>query len=668
MSLHPFDALQDAELRLASKLMKDHYPALFGIHFLQIDRQEPPKKDMLKYLEAERAGKPLPEVPRRAYVVYTDKENLCYKAIVNLLYRHVITAQKMPEGTVGPMLPEDVLAIENMAVNHPAVLAEMAKLKVPKGFTLRAEPWIYGTDDADEKRTLIQFYMYLIGLNLHIELNHYSLPLKFLPVFENHTHKLVRMDYLPGGADELTATSQEPWKVRKPVEYWPEICEAAQTPRELKPLIYQQPEGPSFTVHDKLKITWQGWEFRCVANAREGVVIYDAWFKGRQVLYRLSLSEMTVPYGDPRAPYHRKQAFDLGDCGFGVNGDLLALGCDCLGVIKYMDCIRLNDKGEPVLIPSTICMHEQDYGLGYKHVNYRTFELVQTRRREFVVQTIATVANYEYIVNFVFDQVGQISIQVRATGILSTMPIDDGVVVPWGTNVGDGVMAAYHQHLLLFRVDMAVDGHNNTVVYDDVVPMKKDPKLNPYGVGFVTERLVVDKAGFIPQLPFTNRAVKVINESRINPVSGKPVAYKIETPARQMILALEELYNTKRAHFGTQQFWVLPYKDDQLYAAGDFTNQLQKDTGIAEWVKTNESVRNTDVVMFVTMALTHVPRVEDFPVMPSDMLPPINIVPFGFFHELPLCDVPQSTNKANKSVYYEESIAEKKELLCCLKI
>ncbi|KAM9889031.1 hypothetical protein OXX79_012434, partial [Metschnikowia pulcherrima] len=54
MAIHPFDSATDSEIRLASKLVKDAHSASENVHFVQIDRLDPPKKDMLKYLEAER--------------------------------------------------------------------------------------------------------------------------------------------------------------------------------------------------------------------------------------------------------------------------------------------------------------------------------------------------------------------------------------------------------------------------------------------------------------------------------------------------------------------------------------------------------------------------------------------------------------------------------------
>jgi primary-amine oxidase len=546
---------------------------------------------------------------------------------------------------------------EELCNEHPMVKAEIEKLKLPPGYTVRNDPWIYATDDPNEKRPLLQFFMYVLAGNGHSESNHYSLPLKFSPVFECFTNKFVRMDFLPSGYDETTVPTQ-PWQQVECVEYHPDL-NGETVPRPIKPLLISQPEGPSFSIEGS-KVKWQGWEFRVASTQREGFAIYDASFKGRETFYRISLSEMTVPYGDPRAPYHRKQAFDLGDCGFGTNANQLHLGCDCLGTIHYMDGVGIHANGEPFVMNNTICLHEQDNGLLYKHMNYRTQNAVVARKREFVVQTIATVANYEYIINVKFVNDGSIDIEARATGILSTMPIDENVKVPWGTIVGPNVMAAYHQHILSFRIDPAVDGHKNSVVYDDTEKLPVS-KLNPYGIGFVSKRQFVETAGHIEQSPFTNRTYKIINENVINPVTKTPVGYKVVMPARQMILADENSFNVKRAKFATQQIWVTKYRDHELFAAGEFTNQSHEDTGIGKWANGVDPVRNQDVVVWATLGFTHIPRVEDFPVMPVETHN-IHLVPFNFFNKNPALDLPQSNNGFNKSVLYSSGEGEKP---CC---
>ena len=72
---------------------------------------------------------------------------------------------------------------------------------------------------------------------------------------------------------------------------------------DIKPLLITQPDGPSFRL-DGNQIAWQNWEFVIGFNAREGLTIHHLRYvdqgRGRPVLYRASLTEMVVPYGDPR--------------------------------------------------------------------------------------------------------------------------------------------------------------------------------------------------------------------------------------------------------------------------------------------------------------------------------------------------------------------------------
>lgn len=302
---------------------------------------------------------------------------------------------------------------------------------------------------------------------------------------------------------------------------------------------------------------------------------------------------------DPRAPYHRKQAFDVGDVGFGVTANQLSLGCDCLGHIKYFDGYRTDSKGNPVLLKNVICMHEQDNGLQHKHTNYRSGAATVVRNRQLVLQMICTVSNYEYIFAFIFDQAANVELEVRATGILSTVPYDNqnGETVPWGTNVGPGVMAPFHQHMFSLRIDPAIDGFKNTVYYEESVPLPEDEN-NPYGVGYVTEQTVVKKSSSADTNIARHRVFKIRNDSIVNPITYKPVAYKLQTLASQMLLASPNSFGYKRAKYATKPIWVTKYQDDELYPAGEFTNQSKSSHGVEEWVSRNDQTENEDIVLW----------------------------------------------------------------------
>jgi primary-amine oxidase len=137
-------------------------------------------------------------------------------------------------------------------------------------------------------------------------------------------------------------------------------------------------------------IKWQKWSLHIGFNFREGLVLNDVRYDGRKTFYRLSIADMTVPYGDPRAPYHRKQAFDLGDVGAGLTANELQLGCDCLGEIMYLDFDHLDFQGAPTRLKGVVCVHEQDDGLLWKHTNYRTGNPAVVRSRVLILQTIVS--------------------------------------------------------------------------------------------------------------------------------------------------------------------------------------------------------------------------------------------------------------------------------------
>lgn len=664
-SHHPLDPATPDEISIASSVIKAYHgkPVIFRV----VDINEPKKADVLRYNEALAAGLTPPQVPRLAKVYFVTKgTNDTFKALVDIPAKKVVMFEQLPLGVQAPLNPSELAQMEDVCLSHPKVVAEIKKLCLPPGYIPIVDPWIYGTDDPNEKRGLVQFYVYLKQQD-HPESNHYSLPLKFSPVFDIATYEFVRMDYLPSGLDEKYI-EQLPYPGYKAVEYAPELT--GLKPREgLKPWIVVQPEGPSFSRKGNY-VEWQGWSFYVGFNYREGLVLYDMKFKGHDIFYRVSLSEMTVPYGDGRPPFHRKQAFDLGDIGFGASNPGLKLGCDCVGNIAYFDGARVDTDGTPIKIPNAICMHEQDDGILMKHWNYRTpadaldkdGNPMQSlaRHRKLIVQQFATVANYEYGVEFILDQIGTLDIRVRATGILSTMPIDDNITVPWGTIVGPGVVAAYHQHMLAFRIDPAIGGHKNTLMYQDSVRLPKEPKMNPYGVGFITKQNYVETSGYVDQNPLENREFKIINEHKINPITKKPIAYKIKMPAAQMLIAEESSYNSSRAKFATRPFWVTKYDDERLYAAGEFTNQSQMDTGINLWATGTEKVRDEDIVVWANMGFTHIPRPEDFPVMPVEVHE-IHITPSGFFECNPALDVPRPNNRFNKSTI----VADESKADCC---
>jgi primary-amine oxidase len=513
----------------------------------------------------------------------------------------------------------------------------------------------YGADRDSNEDTpkYIQALCYARAPHNHPDSNQYAYPLPFSPRYNINTGQVVSIDPLAtGGTEDGLAYHTTPKNGSmahlSPNEYYPDLQSSLR--QDLKPLQVVQPEGPSFVVTDGNLVQWQKWSFRIGFNYREGTTIHNVRYDGRKLFYRLSVSEMTVPYGDPRNPYHRKQAFDLGDAGAGSCANNLSLGCDCLGAIKYFDGWLADDQGKPVKADKVICLHEQDNGVGWKHTNVRTGNAAVVRKRDLIVQSIITVGNYEYIFAYVFSQAGELDLETRATGILSTQLIDDGKTSPWGNVVSRGVLAANHQHLFSYRIDPMIDGQRNTVIQEDSVPVPQSEEENPPGNAWKIVKTPIATSSSADAAPFANRNFKIVNEKIINAVSSNPVGYKIVPPPSQLLLASATSVVRRRARFAEHHIWVTKYRDGDLWAGGKWTNQsLNEADGVHDMAQRKENVRHEDLVMWVTFGMTHNPRVEDFPVMPVEVQS-VSLKPADFFAKNPALDVPPSSQRSNKSV------------------
>ena len=227
---------------------------------------------------------------------------------------------------------------------------------------------------------------------------------------------------------------------------------------DIMPLEITQPEGPSFEV-EGYQVRWQKWSFVIGFNAREGLTLHHLRDhdegRDRSILYRASLTEMVVPYGDPGATQRRKNAFDVGEYGMGMCANSLELGCDCLGLIRYFDAHLCDSRGEPLSIKNAICMHEEDYGILWKHTDRRLPESPQVRRsRRLVVSSISTVENYEYGFFWYLYQDGTIQFEVKLTGILSLGDFPPGRCQPTASSSPPSFMrksSAFLQHAPCLR-------------------------------------------------------------------------------------------------------------------------------------------------------------------------------------------------------------------------
>jgi primary-amine oxidase len=365
----------------------------------------------------------------------------------------------------------------------------------------------------------------------------------------------------------------------------------------------------------------------------EGLVLHTVAFDGRPIVHRASISEMVVPYGDPGPLHGWKNAFDAGEWGLGRMVNSLELGCDCLGEIRYVDAVFSDEHGKPQVHKNAICIHEEDYGILWKHWDMQGGTTEVRRSRRLVVSSISTVGNYEYGFYWYLYLDGTIQLEVKLTGIMSTMaavekPSHASMVAP-------GLAAPYHQHLFCARLDLDVDGGHNEVYEVDVLP---DPSASDHSFKPHATRLETEQAAQRVVDPTKSRTWKIVNPDVRNGL-GEPVAYKLVPGSTPTLLADPSSSVGRRAAFATRNLWVTPYEPGEIRAAGSYPNQSAGGDGLPQWTAADRSLVDTDVVLWHTFGVTHIPRPEDWPVMPVEYTG-FSLVPVGFFDRNPTLDVP----------------------------
>ncbi len=414
----------------------------------------------------------------------------------------------------------------------------------------------------------------------------------------------------------------------------------------VKPIEITQPEGPSFTIGDDGTLSWLGWNLQVSFDQREGLVFHNITIDddgvARPVIYRASIAEMMVPYGDPSPQRWFQNFFDCGEYLLGGFANSLELGCDCVGDITYLDAVVAGNDGQTRVIPQAICIHEEDAGILWKHFDNWNGSSVSRRNRRLVVSFFVTVGNYDYGFYWYFGLDGSIEFEVKATGVVFTSAYP-GAGYKYASELAPGLGAPYHQHLFSARLDMMVDGLENAV--DELeaafVPRGAD---NPTGTGFTqTVTRLTTEADAQRLADNTKGRVWLVSNPGVKNRLGGDVGWVLLPEGKPVLMADAESDISKRATYSTKHLWVTQYHPAELYPAGDFVNLHPGGAGLPSWVKADRNVDGADIVLWHTFGLTHFPRIEDWPIMPVDTCGFV-LRPHGFFGKNPAMDIPESTS------------------------
>jgi primary-amine oxidase len=430
--------------------------------------------------------------------------------------------------------------------------------------------------------------------------------------------------------------------------------EIPETPRpHTTPIATSQPMGPGYKI-EKGEVEWQNWRFRFRIDPRVGLVLnlvrYVDQGKPRSILYEGSVSELFVPYMDTANGWNNRTFFDAGQF-YSQNGGMLKpvlSGLDCPAHATFFDGIVPSESGAPNLKSNMACLFERHpESPAWRHG--QGSEVYGRPSRQLVLRSAAVIGNYDYILDWRFDPDGTIEVAVGATGAIETRSTVQKVAKEhghdeYGQLVAEHTLGVHHDHFFSYRLDLDVDGAANSFVKHSMVPkrlendpMRKSIWVAEHSVAKKEKDAILDIRLDQPSMwMFVNPAVK-------GPL-GYPVGYEVMPGATAKSLMTPDDPTQKLGAFSAHQFWVTPHNPEERYASGTYPTSSAANEGLALWTQANRPIANTDIVGWYTLGFHHIPRSEDWPVMPT-MWHHFHIRPFHFFQANPVLDLPKSLSR-----------------------
>lgn len=632
--LHPLDGLTTAEYWAAYDVLQQAGHAGPDSFFASVLLREPAKDFVL-------AWKPGSAIPREADVVMLQKEKT-FEARVDLAARKLISWREVRD-VHAPFLSSEMFESGEMIKKDPRVLEALKKRGLTDLNSVQcvALPLSYAAVPEQDKQRVgfgscsQQHGVYhswgrsIEGLTLQIDM------------VAKTILKVVDTEVVPVANGAVN------------YEEIPEHARPGTTP-----IAISQPMGASFHVQNG-EVSWQNWSFRFRIDQRVGPVVNLVRFEDggrmRSVMYQGSLSELYVPYMDPSNGWNNRVFIDAGEF-YGAHLGLLKPlrpGLDCPTNAAYFDGLSASEHGAPKLSSQVVCLFERTGSdPAWRHFEGNT--VYGRPARELVLRSAAVVGNYDYLMDWRFQQDGAIDVAVGATGVIETKAsaqknaaghaVDQSSMnmpMEYGQFVAENTIGVNHDHYFSYRLDMDVDGPGNSFMADRMVQqlLLSDPMRK--SIWAVKPMIAAREKDAIMDIHLDTPSMWLFINPNVKGPLGYPTGYEIMPGATAKSLLSPDDLPQKLGAFSEHQFWVTPNDPAQRYAAGVYPTSSKATDGLAVWTKANRPIENTDLVGWYTLGFHHMPRVEDWPVMPT-MWHHFQIRPFNFFGANPVLDLPKT--------------------------
>lgn len=211
-----------------------------------------------------------------------------------------------------------------------------------------------------------------------------------------------------------------------------------------------------------------GFSFYFTSTRELGVQLYNIEYNGQRIIYELGLQEAVAHYASASDPFQSSTVYLDSQYGFGVTQYELVSGFDCPAYATFLNSSFYIGETSHVH-PNSICLFEFDKGHPIQRHTTPSYVSV-TKNIAFILRSVSSIGNYDYMFDYEFYLDGSIEVSVRASGYIQSSFWSTRTTGNDGFHIHDHVLGSIHDHVLNYKLDLDVAGTKNSVMKGDLRP------------------------------------------------------------------------------------------------------------------------------------------------------------------------------------------------------
>lgn len=308
------------------------------------------------------------------------------------------------------------------------------------------------------------------------------------------------------------------------------------------------------------------------------------------------------------------------------------MGTDLATLVEGYDCpfgstfwnVSFHEGNATTINQDAICIFEHDPGFplsrhryGSSAGDYPFSALGVVKGAALTIRTIATVGNYDYLFDYIYNVDGSIEVSVKASGFLqSSFYYPDQK--KFGPRIAPATQGSFHDHILTWKADFDLLGTANSLERTDLIVVNQSQPWFPELGEFEQMELNASYLETETTLDWAENGQSmfcVVNQNETN-IWGEKRGYRIIPGKSNIHLSvLNSPFSLKNSEMAKHHLAVTRQHDTEPYANSvqniNLPSAPQQD--FSKFFD-DEPIEQEDLVVWFNLGMHHFVRAEDIPV------------------------------------------------------